>query len=80
MASDALKLPIRSNSCDAVICIALLHHLSTKELRTKALTQLKRILRKKGKGLVYVWCLEQMIRNREEMPNSIYAKHINLNK
>lgn len=30
MVSDVLKLPIRSNSCDAVICIALLHHLSTK--------------------------------------------------
>jgi alkylated DNA repair protein alkB family protein 8 len=29
MASDVLNLPIRSSSCDAFLCIAVLHHLSS---------------------------------------------------
>lgn len=30
---DALKLPLRSDSFDAAICIAVMHHLSTVERR-----------------------------------------------
>lgn len=37
MAADAIKLPIRSSSCDAAISIAVLHHLSSRALRLQAL-------------------------------------------
>lgn len=33
VASDAANLPLRSSSCDSVISIAVLHHLSSQELR-----------------------------------------------
>lgn len=65
MAADTLKVPIRNYSCDAVLSIAVLHHLSTLELRLKALLEIKRILRINGRALVYVWCREQQIKHRE---------------
>ncbi len=37
LAADACNLPIRSGSCDAVLSIAVLHHLSSKSARLKAL-------------------------------------------
>lgn len=32
-ACDALKIPMRSESCDAAICIAVLHHVSNNHRR-----------------------------------------------
>lgn len=37
VASDAVKLPIKTSSCDAAIMIAVLHHLSNRALRLQAL-------------------------------------------
>ncbi|XP_042316311.1 alkylated DNA repair protein alkB homolog 8 isoform X2 [Sceloporus undulatus] len=56
---DALSVPIRSNSCDACISIAVIHHFSTVERRLATLSELVRLLRPGGRALVYVWALEQ---------------------
>ncbi|XP_077984848.1 tRNA (carboxymethyluridine(34)-5-O)-methyltransferase alkbh8-like [Glandiceps talaboti] len=56
---DALSVPLRSNSCDVVISIAVIHHLSTQERRLQAIREIVRILRCGGQALVYVWAMEQ---------------------
>jgi ubiquinone/menaquinone biosynthesis C-methylase UbiE len=40
---DTLRLPYRSDAFDVVLSIAVLHHLSTKERRLQALSELLRI-------------------------------------
>lgn len=57
--ADSLRLPIRSETFDSVISIAVVHHFSTVELRLKAIKELIRILRVKGTLLIYVWAMEQ---------------------
>lgn len=83
--ADGLSLPYREASADFVICIAVIHHLSTRERRQEAIAKLLTLLcppatagdgggpeRKQGdiydgdddgsaggRGLVYVWALEQ---------------------
>ena len=57
--SDCLNLPYRTGVFDAAICIAVVHHLSTKERRLAALKELTRIVRTGGRMLVYVWAMEQ---------------------
>ncbi|KAH8778675.1 hypothetical protein F5883DRAFT_408202 [Diaporthe sp. PMI_573] len=71
--ADSLSLPFREASADFVICIAVIHHLSTTERRVDAIRQLLRCVRRgercgtpaggsgssSGQVLVYVWALEQ---------------------
>ena len=56
---DCLQLPYRSEVFDALICIAVIHHLSTEERRLSALREMARILKSGGHMLVYVWAMEQ---------------------
>ncbi|GFO09157.1 alkylated DNA repair protein alkb homolog 8 [Plakobranchus ocellatus] len=56
---DVTCLPFRTGSFDVVLCIAVIHHMATKNRRAKALSEVVRILRKGGKALVYVWAMEQ---------------------
>ena len=56
---NCLNLPYRSDQFDAAICIAVVHHLSTAVRRVAALKELVRIVRPKGRILVYVWAMEQ---------------------
>ncbi|GMT20910.1 hypothetical protein PFISCL1PPCAC_12207, partial [Pristionchus fissidentatus] len=69
---DALGAPLRSGA-DAVISIAVLHHMSTLERRKKAIEEIAALLRVGGRACVTVWSLEQgqseyakMRENREE--------------
>jgi alkylated DNA repair protein alkB homolog 8 len=57
--ADSLKLPLRSETFDSAISIAVVHHFSNVELRIKALLEIVRILKKGGTFLIYVWALEQ---------------------
>lgn len=57
--ADSLMLPLRSDSCDHVISIAVVHHFSSNSLRVQALSEMHRILRTGGTMLVYVWAYEQ---------------------
>ncbi|XP_036598644.1 alkylated DNA repair protein alkB homolog 8 isoform X1 [Trichosurus vulpecula] len=56
---DALAVPIRSETCDACISIAVIHHFATAERRLATLQELARLLRPGGKALIYVWAMEQ---------------------
>jgi len=57
--ADGLALPYRRGAADFVLCIAVIHHLSTRERRVEALRVLLECLRGDGQVLVYVWALEQ---------------------
>uniref|UniRef100_A0A8C7FXR6 tRNA (carboxymethyluridine(34)-5-O)-methyltransferase n=1 Tax=Oncorhynchus kisutch TaxID=8019 RepID=A0A8C7FXR6_ONCKI len=57
--SDALNVPLRSDTCDACISIAVIHHLSTQKRRQAVVEELARLLRPGGRALIYVWAVEQ---------------------
>eukprot|EP00798_Chlamydomonas_sp_ICE-L_P028412 gene28412-31553_t len=59
LVADALALPYRPGSCDAVLCIAVLHHISSRTRRIRLLNQLLNVLRKGGRAIVTVWASEQ---------------------
>lgn len=51
---------IMQDACvDAVISIAVLHHISSKERRMQLLTEMARIMKPGAKGLVTVWASQQ---------------------
>uniref|UniRef100_UPI00398E641F tRNA (carboxymethyluridine(34)-5-O)-methyltransferase ALKBH8 n=1 Tax=Pristiophorus japonicus TaxID=55135 RepID=UPI00398E641F len=56
---DGLLVPLRSGICDACISIAVVHHFSTEGRRLSAIKEIVRLLRPGGKGLIYVWAMEQ---------------------
>ncbi|KAG4078399.1 hypothetical protein HA402_013110 [Bradysia odoriphaga] len=56
---DCLHLPIRSNSVDGCISIAVIHHLVTEERRQQAIIEMSRILVTGGRCLIYVWAKNQ---------------------
>ncbi|CAM9105094.1 unnamed protein product [Scytosiphon promiscuus] len=59
LASDCMRLPYRSGLFDAAISIAVLHHFSSEARRLRALTELRRLLKPRGRMLVYAWAIEQ---------------------
>lgn len=62
---DGLFLPYRQGVFDAVICIAVLHHLSTNSLRRRFLVSMVKAMRKGARAMVVVWSLEQMTSKSE---------------
>jgi ubiquinone/menaquinone biosynthesis C-methylase UbiE len=52
------SLPYKDNAFDAIICIAVLHHLTNDESRLTALTSLLRVLKPGGKLFLTVWATE----------------------
>ncbi|KAJ8280136.1 hypothetical protein GJAV_G00050940 [Gymnothorax javanicus] len=63
---DGLQLPYRQGCFDAVLSIAVIHHLSTRERRIRALKEMARVLRVGGRLMVYVWAMEQKRRKFEK--------------
>ncbi|KAH8155949.1 hypothetical protein CIB48_g12298 [Xylaria polymorpha] len=58
--ADGLALPFRRGCADFVLCIAVVHHMSTRDRRVDALRRLLECVREDGgQVLVYVWALEQ---------------------
>ncbi|KAK0122152.1 tRNA methyltransferase, has a role in tRNA modification [Cadophora gregata] len=57
--ADSLSLPHQDGRFDFAICIAVVHHLSTRERRAEAVGAILKCLKGDGKALVYVWALEQ---------------------
>lgn len=68
---DCLYLPYRDESVDAVINIAVIHHLATQERRKRAIAEMMRVLRPNGRCLIYVWAKEQ----RKDSAESLYLKY-----
>ncbi|KAM9853857.1 putative tRNA methyltransferase 9B [Aulostomus maculatus] len=63
---DGLHLPYRDGCFDAVLSIAVIHHLSTKERRIRAIKEMARTLRVGGRIMIYVWAMEQKRRKFEK--------------
>ncbi|KAL8281820.1 hypothetical protein RB597_009505 [Gaeumannomyces tritici] len=61
LVADGLSLPFRRGSADFALCVAVIHHLSTRDRRVAAVAELLRCLRPGagGTALVFVWALEQ---------------------
>lgn len=57
--ASGTNLPIRTNSLDGIISIAVLHHLSDAKDRKQFIRELIRCTQSKGKILFTVWALEQ---------------------
>ncbi|XP_051882442.1 probable tRNA methyltransferase 9B [Pristis pectinata] len=66
MVCDNLHLPYRNQCFDAILSIAVIHHFSTKERRIQAIKEMARILRVRGKMMIYVWAMEQKRRKFEK--------------
>jgi SAM-dependent methyltransferase len=49
----------RESSFDAVIAIAVIHHIPTFQGRVDSLREIHRLLRHEGRALIYVWAMEQ---------------------
>ncbi|AEO71690.1 8e123db9-0b01-47d5-9241-0eb55aebfbe6 [Thermothielavioides terrestris] len=70
LVADGLSLPFRERAADFVICVAVIHHMSTRARRQDAIRQLLRCVqpgeagRNGGRVLVYVWALEQATSRR----------------
>ncbi len=69
--ADSLKLPIKSESFDAAISIAVIHHFSNELLRIQALKEIFRVIKKNGKVLIYVWAMEQKEKKFKEQDNFV---------
>eukprot|EP00834_Sanchytrium_tribonematis_P001851 NODE_48_length_31852_cov_1.054168.p18 type:complete len:209 gc:universal NODE_48_length_31852_cov_1.054168:10176-10802(+) len=54
---NLISIPIRQ--VDFVLCIAVLHHLSTQERRIQVLKEFYKILKPHGRCLLFVWAKEQ---------------------
>lgn len=54
-----LDLSIPNNTFENTLCIAVIHHLKTVEERQKAICELLRITKPRGKILIFVWAFEQ---------------------
>lgn len=59
MAADCITLPYRTGQFDAVLSIAVMHHLSTEARRLRCLEEAGRILKIGGRMLIYAWAYEQ---------------------
>lgn len=57
--ADGMGLPYRQGSCDGVLCIAVLHHISSPGRRVRFLEQLRDVLCVGGRAIVTVWATQQ---------------------
>eukprot|EP00516_Mucochytrium_quahogii_P006195 CAMPEP_0203760512 /NCGR_PEP_ID=MMETSP0098-20131031/13781_1 /ASSEMBLY_ACC=CAM_ASM_000208 /TAXON_ID=96639 /ORGANISM=" , Strain NY0313808BC1" /LENGTH=407 /DNA_ID=CAMNT_0050654095 /DNA_START=154 /DNA_END=1377 /DNA_ORIENTATION=+ len=57
--ADNLHLPFRDGIFDAVLSIAVLHHISSEARRVRLVSETMRIVKPGGRGLFYAWAQEQ---------------------
>lgn len=58
MLGNCLRLPFKSSSIDYVLCVAMLHHLSTSERRYQCIREMLRVLKNDGQCIITVWAQE----------------------
>lgn len=56
---EATAVPLRDDSVDACVCVAVLHHLPTRRERVRALQEIRRVLVDGGQVFLSVWALDQ---------------------
>jgi tRNA (uracil-5-)-methyltransferase TRM9 len=61
--ANALHLPYKPSSFDAVISIAVFHHISLYDKRCMFIEEIIKVLKPKGKALITVWAREQPIKS-----------------
>ena len=66
MAGNILSIPFEENKFDYVVSAAVLHHLDSGKKRMKALEEMKRVLKNKGKLFLTVW-------NKPKKEDSLHA-------
>ena len=62
--ANMTKIPLQNNSADAIICVAVLHHLASEKSRIDALLEMKRLIKKNGKILLSIWSINQPRKTR----------------
>lgn len=67
--SNITKIPLNNNSADAIICIAVFHHLSSRENRIQSLLEMKRLVKPGGKILLSTWSINQPQKTRRTFNN-----------
>ena len=67
--SNITKIPLQNTSADAIICIAVFHHLVNESNRLDALFEMKRLIKKNGKILLSVWSINQPKKTRRSFNN-----------
>ena len=67
--SNITKIPLNNNSADAIICIAVFHHLSSTENRIQSLLEMKRLIKPGGKILISTWSINQPQKTRRTFNN-----------
>jgi alkylated DNA repair dioxygenase AlkB/SAM-dependent methyltransferase len=84
--ADCMNVPLRTNSCDGAICIAVLHHLSTNARRVRCIEELVRIVKPGGLVNVQAWAMEQEEGSRRKfasndvfVPFNAQPKYLKLN-
>lgn len=58
LCADNLRLPLRDETFDAVLSVAVVHHFASKERRIEALRELARVTRIGGRVLITVWAMD----------------------
>ena len=64
--SNMTELPFENNSFDAIICVAVYHHLDNDRDRKKAISEMYRVLKASGKAFIQVWAMEQPFSSRRK--------------
>jgi len=67
--SNLMSIPLKNESCDAIICIAVFHHFSCDENRLKVLNEIYRLLKPNGKILLSVWSINQPEKTKRKFNN-----------
>lgn len=57
--ADAVNIPIRDGSVDAILNVSVIHHLATTARRRQVLQECSRCLRVGGQMMIYAWAFEQ---------------------
>lgn len=84
--ADCMSVPLRTDSCDAAICIAVMHHLSNESRRRRCVEELVRIVKPGGLINIQAWAMTQEEGSRRRFAsNDVYVpfnaqpRHLTLN-
>src|SRR3989344_6191385 len=73
--ADATDLPIKDNSFDNVLYVAILHVIKGKNERKNALKELRRIMKNNGRAIITVWNKDQPRFSKSKKESYIPWKH-----